>query len=126
MSLGISYVRIASRTFFILIRCMKQADRIQYKLMLTPDLKKRLEHAAVEAHRSLSAEINLRLEDSLRKIEAISDDPQKNELVMLEIQLRQLEAEHMHVAARRDDIGQRLAAIRAEIASRAAQSKADR
>ncbi|WP_102897202.1 Arc family DNA-binding protein [Phaeobacter piscinae] len=43
---------------------MTQDDRVQYKFMMPVGLKSRIEQAAHDNHRSLSAEVVARLEDS--------------------------------------------------------------
>lgn len=45
---------------------MVEKERVQFKLMVPAELKARLEDAAHEARRSLSAEIIARLEESLQ------------------------------------------------------------
>lgn len=65
-------------------RIMSQSERVHFKIALPVDLKKRLEHCAVDKHRSLSAEIIARLESSF------TETPEKDELSGLLNEMREL------------------------------------
>lgn len=53
---------------------MKEKDRVQYKFYVPAELKKKLEHHAIDNNRSLSSEIITRLESTIRQDE-ILDSP---------------------------------------------------
>jgi len=65
---------MASRTFFVHKLIMSKEPVVQFKLNLPADLKERLEHAAIDNKRSLSAEIIARLETTLTPPELISEE----------------------------------------------------
>ena len=64
---------IASRPFYGHGVRMSENERVHFKIAIPVELKKKLEHIAVDNRRSLSAEIIRRLEESLL-VESLSDD----------------------------------------------------
>jgi hypothetical protein len=88
---------------------MTQDERVQYKFMIPKALKQELEEAAGGARRSLSAEIILRLYESLADMPEISEDPVENELY-------RLEGEKTVMTIQIADLKNRLSAIDEDIA----------
>jgi hypothetical protein len=101
---------------------MAKDERVQYKFMIPADLKQRLERAAVDARRSLSAEIILRLEDSIDKKPALSNDPLINERDFLETLLSSRRLEAQTIEAEIAQVHERLIALDRAIKARESSS----
>lgn len=97
------------------MRFMADEERVQYKFMIPVSLKEALEKAAHRSFRSLSAEIIVRLKESVRDRLEVSDDPLVNERIHLETELQAIEAQQSMVAAKRYELTSRLHSVREEI-----------
>lgn len=116
---------IAASTFFVQNISMSDSDRVQYKFMIPADLKDQLEEAAARSRRSLSAEIIVRLTESVRKRHVVSDDPLINQREMLRSELVASQA-HIEAAQHQiQDLMQRLDAVETEIANRDRSAQED-
>ena len=59
-------IRVATKRIGRPTKPPKEGERVQLGLRVTPEMKKQLEDAAIQKGRSLSQEVELRLEQSLR------------------------------------------------------------
>ncbi|WP_136686180.1 lysine N(6)-hydroxylase/L-ornithine N(5)-oxygenase family protein [Falsirhodobacter xinxiangensis] len=91
---------------------MTDDERIQYKFLIPADLKAALEDRARRSYRSLSAEVILRLRESVRDRELVSDDPLANEQAMIERELAAAEADMQMNRMRHAELQQRLNTVR--------------
>ena len=75
---------------------MSDEARVQYKFMIPAPLKAALEDLAHKSHRSLSAEIIMRLNESVQTRDMVTDDPDVAEYQRLQrtVEMLGLEAEH--------------------------------
>ena len=90
---------------------MADESRVQYKFMMPAALRRQLEESAYRARRSLSAEVVLRLEDSLRERGDVSDDPLENELHSLMRERNIADVERKELEFRIEQLDQRLQSL---------------
>ena len=104
---------------------MTDESRIQYKFMIPAGLKAALEESAKLSYRSLSAEIILRLTESVRDRKDVSDDPLENETRHLEAEIAMAESQRMEADMRMHQIMSRLEDLKEKRAAKSANTPVD-